>query len=73
MRSAHYQSMSQSIDKMADWKAAALCADCASKITPIIARLGLPDTWRLVEECLDQPQWGRLSADLFFSLCVARP
>jgi hypothetical protein len=49
----HYESLCQSIDNMADWKAGALCTVCAAKVAPIIARLGLPDTWRLVEECLE--------------------
>ncbi len=53
MSSDRYQILCQRIDNMADWKAAALCAVCASKVAPIIARLGLPDTWRLVEECLE--------------------
>lgn len=53
MSSDRYQSLCQRIDNLADWKAAAICAVCASKVAPVIARLGLPDTWRLVEECLE--------------------
>jgi hypothetical protein len=59
MSSAHYEAMSRSIDNMVDWKAAAICAVCASKVVPIVARLALPDTWRLVEECI-QFVWGNL-------------
>ncbi len=52
MSSARHDSLCQRIDQMADWKAAALCAVSASKVTPIISRLGLPGTWHLVEECV---------------------
>jgi hypothetical protein len=53
MSKSRYQSLCERIEAMDNWKAAALCAVCASKVTPIIARLGLPNTWRLVEKCLD--------------------
>jgi hypothetical protein len=57
MSSDRYKALCQRIEKMDDWEAAALCAVSASKVVPVIARLGLPDTWRLVEECLEYV-WG---------------
>jgi hypothetical protein len=62
MGDARYDSLCRRINQMADWKATALCAVCASKVTPIIARLGLPDTWHLVEECLEFV-WGHIGGN----------
>jgi hypothetical protein len=53
MSNDRYKSLCQRIQAMENWQAAALCAVCASKVRPIIARLGLPGTFRLVEKSLD--------------------
>ena len=53
MKSYSYDSLCQRIGRMPNWKVAALCAVCADKVTPIIAGLGLPSTWHLVETCLE--------------------
>jgi hypothetical protein len=51
--SDRYKSLCQRIDAMENWKAVTLCAVCASKVTPIIAGVGLPGTWRLVQQCIE--------------------
>src|SRR5712692_7787244 len=53
MNSNSYDVLCQKIRKMPDWKAAALCAASADKVTPIVVGLGLPSTLRLVEKCLE--------------------
>jgi hypothetical protein len=53
MSSERYRFLCQRIDNIEDWKAAALCAVCASKVAPVVVSIGLPNTWNLVLECLE--------------------
>lgn len=52
MTTDRYDSICRSIDSMAEGKAVAICVVCSTKVTAVIVRLALPDTWHLVEECL---------------------
>lgn len=52
MGSYDYGALRGALDGMTPWKASALCAASAEKVTPIVGCLALPDTWSLVERSL---------------------